>query len=443
MLTGLPNRAYVHEYLTQQLASAADNSQVALLFLDVDRFKLVNDTYGHTLGDAFLLVVSQRLRTSTRPTDLVARIGGDEFVIVAGGLRGSGQAVEIAERTRELFTRGFEVNGAELTSSVSIGVAIADGTNNGTHDAESMIREADTAMYQAKESGRDMVALFDTSMRDRVAQRLDLERDLHHALERDELELHYQPIVDIGSGAVRGFEALLRWHHPAWGLISPLSFIPVAEETGLIVDIGSWVLRESCRQMQDWRETLPGAAAMTISVNVSARQLRDQSFVGRVQRALHESGLPRESLTLELTESTLMENPDGAPEFLGRLKALGIKLAIDDFGTGYSSLAYLRRFPVDIVKIDRAFIIDLEGDSADATLVAAIVAMSDALGVTSIAEGVESDVQARHLLELGCSVAQGYFYSRPVPAAAAPETIARLGARARSRLRSVSDAFSA
>ena len=445
MLTGLPNRAYVEEYLGQRLiAVAGTNNKVAMLFLDVDRFKLVNDTYGHTLGDAFLLAVAHRLRTSTRPTDLVARIGGDEFVIVAGSLRGPGEAVEIAERTRKLFADPFDVRGAELATSVSIGVAIAGGGTDEGHDAESMIREADTAMYQAKESGRDTVAVFDSSMRERVSKRLDLERDLHHALQREELEIHYQPIMDIGSGAVRGFEALLRWNHPGWGTISPLSFIPVAEETGIIVDIGNWVLGESCRQMEEWRHQLPGGDHMTISVNVSARQLRDQSIVGHVSRALYESNLPRSALTLELTESTLMENPEGAPELLGRLKALGVGLAIDDFGTGYSSLAYLRRFPVDVVKIDRAFVIDLEQDSADATLVSAIVAMSDALGVTAVAEGVESEVQAAHLLELGCTVAQGYLYARPMPAAAVPARDRRACVRARrSRLRSVPDAFSA
>ena len=257
---------------------------------------------------------------------------------------------------------------------MSVGVAVSDGSDAHA-DAESMIRDADIAMYTAKESGRDAVASFDASMRDRVSKRLDLERDLHHALERDELVLHYQPVMDIGSGAVTGFEALLRWNHPAWGLVSPLTFIPVAEETGLIIDIGVWALGEACRQMQEWRRDLPGADDMKMAVNVSARQLRNNGIVGRVQRVLFESGLPRGALTLELTESTLMENPTGAPEVLGRLKALGVDLAIDDFGTGYSSLAYLRGFPVDTVKIDRAFVMNVDGpDSADATLVSAIVA---------------------------------------------------------------------
>ena len=443
LLTGLPNRAYVQEYVGQQLQTATPRERVALMFLDVDRFKLVNDSYGHTQGDAFLMSVAQRLRASIRPSDLVARIGGDEFVVVASRLSSDAEALELGQRTRRLFTAPFDVRGAELTCTVSVGVAVSDGSDAHA-DAESMIRDADIAMYSAKESGRDAVASFDASMRDRVSKRLDLERDLHHALERDELVLHYQPVMDIGSGRVTGFEALIRWNHPAWGLVSPLTFIPVAEETGLIIDIGAWALGEACRQMQQWRRELPDGEDMTMAVNVSARQLRNHGIVGRVQRALFESGLPRGALTLELTESTLMEDPTGAPEVLGRLKALGVELAIDDFGTGYSSLAYLRGFPVDTVKIDRAFVMNVDGpDSADATLVSAIVAMAEALGIATIAEGVESETQAERLLALGCGLAQGFLYSRPQPADAVPETVTRLAARARARLRPVRDAFSA
>ena len=427
VLTGLPNRVYVLEHVTSSLDRVRhQGGLVALLFLDLDRFKLVNDSHGHSLGDELLLAVAARLSASTRPSDTVARIGGDEFVIVVEGLRSVTEALEVAERTRLTFNVPFTLR-TEVASTVSIGVSITDGRDRAI-DAEAMIRDADAAMYQAKEAGRDAVTVFDTSMRDRAAQRLELERDLRHALERHELQLHYQPVVRLPDGEIEGFEALLRWSHPSRGQIPPMSFIPVAEDTGLIVLIGAWVVEEACRQLAIWRREIPGAGQLTMAVNVSARQLRDEHVVDTVRHAISTHRLPPEAIHLELTESVLMDNPTSAAELLNRLRGLGVKLSVDDFGTGYSSLAYLQRFAVDDVKIDRTFVDGLDrDDTSDESLVAAIIAMAGALKVTTIAEGVETIGQAHRLCDLGCDVAQGFLYSRPVPAEQVPATIERLG----------------
>jgi diguanylate cyclase (GGDEF)-like protein len=439
-LTGLPNRAYVHDYVRPILARVKHGDAfVALLFLDVDRFKLINDSHGHSLGDDLLLAIARRLRAITRSSDLVARIGGDEFVIVVEGLGSVKEALEVAERTRVSFDAPFRVRGAEIGSSASIGVSVTDGTDP-TIDAEALIRDADTAMYEAKEAGRDAVTVFNASMRDRAALRLALERELRHALERHELHVHYQPIVELPTGRVEGFEALLRWSHPLRGQIPPASFIPVAEDAGLIVPIGAWVIDEACRQLARWRQVIPQGERLYVSVNLSARQLRDPHLMRRVQHALDSQGLSHESLCLELTESLLMNNPAAAAELLEHIRSLGVRLSIDDFGTGYSSLSHLRRLPVDQVKIDRCFVAGLDhDDTSDESLVAAIVAMASALRVTTIAEGVETPAQADRLHDIGCDVAQGYLFSRPVAPGQVPEVVERLGVARRPRLRVLSD----
>jgi len=413
-LTGLPNRRMVHEHLTRVLQrTPIDDTHVALLFLDLDRFKLVNDTLGHTQGDLLLISVGQRLQDHVRNTDLVTRIGGDEFMIVLGDVASVSHALDMANRLRACLREPFVVNGTEFFVSASVGLSFAAGDDD--TDAEVLVREADTAMYQAKDAGRDSVAVFDESMRAKVSERVELEKDLRHAVDRGQLHLVYQPILALPHGPVEGVEALVRWAHPTLGVISPAKFIPLAEENGLIVEIGTWVMEEALRQLAVWRHLGPHMRDLHVAVNLSAAQLHDEQLVDRVGAALERHGLEGRALCLELTESVVMDDPAAAVAVLTELRRLGILLAIDDFGTEYSSLAYLKRFPVTSLKIDKSFVDSLaEEDSSDATLVAAVVAMAHALGVTTIAEGVESPTQAERLVELGCDAVQGFLYSRPV-----------------------------
>jgi diguanylate cyclase (GGDEF)-like protein len=427
-LTDLPNRLAARECVSRALSNAAHRRElVVLIFLDVDRFKLVNDTVGHSIGDELLIAVAQRLQVTVRHHDLVARTGGDEFVIVLADVVDVDQAIESTERIRRCFEMPFMVRDAEIYSSASLGVAFADGSDPAV-DFETMIRDADTAMYQAKDAGRDGIAVFDQSMRARAAERLELEHNLRGAQDRGELEVHFQPIVTLPEGHALGVEALVRWSHPLLGRIPPAKFIPIAEDMGLISELGGWVLDEACRQVSIWRNEVPDASELYVCVNLSARQLRDPRLIERVLGALSQSNLPPRALCLELTESILTQNIAEAG-LLNELDKLGIRLSIDDFGTGFSSLSYLKRFPIDYVKIDRAFVEGLGGDSADESsdenLVAAIIAMAGALGMTTIAEGVETAAQERALVTLGCRAAQGFRYSRAVAPSQLPEALRR------------------
>lgn len=416
-LTGLGNRTFAERAIAAALAAGARaEEEVAVVFLDLDRFKLVNDAHGYSFGDQLLVEVGERLTRAFGRRAAVARVGGDEFVAVVFPVAGAASARREAESAHAAIAAPFRIYGAEVQLSASVGVAVSSGAEP-TTDAETMLRDADTAMYQAKGSGRDMVTAFDDSMRDRIADRLALEHDLRRAVERDEFRLAFQPIVSLAEDetVVAGFEALLRWDRPTRGLVPASVFIECAEASGLLPDIGDWVVREACRRLAEWRE-VPGTAGLFVSVNVSSLHLRSEQLAPRVRRALAETGLDPDGLCIELAEPTLLENPAEGVALVIRLRELGVRLAVDNFGNSYASLAYLRQFPVDYVKIDRRFVEGLtEDDSTDATLVAAIVAMAEAIGATTVAEGVEHERQERALRELGCDLAQGFLYARPVP----------------------------
>ena len=408
------------------------------MFLDIDRFRLLNDSFGHGLGDELLAAVGERLEANSRAGDLVAHVGGDEFVIVARGVRETDHVRELAERTRLSLSRGFRVRDIEVPVSASVGVAIHRGADPAT-GAEAMLRDADIAMYQAKDSGGDAVAVFDTSMRQRVEDRLELENELRHALDRGELHLAYQPIVRSQDGRVTSLEALLRWSHPVLGEIEPSVFVPIAEDTGLIVEIGTWVLDQACADLVALREQVAHSDELCVAVNLSARQLHDNTLLDHVARSLLGRGLPASGLRLELTESLVMENLALISKLLVSLRSCGVRISVDDFGTGYSSLATLDRLPVDEVKIDKSFVDGIAERGANTTLVSAIVAIAESLGITTVAEGVERAEQADRLQELGCEQAQGYLFSTPVAFDELPGVIAAAraggGARAQRRAR--------
>ncbi len=411
MLTGLANRFSLDARLQQSLADSRRNGHgLAVLFLDLDRFKHINDSLGHQVGDQLLRQVAERLRTTVRDADIVARQGGDEFVVVVQGIGDSAHAAHVAQKILGRLSAPYLADGSELHTTPSIGIALYPDDGE---DAAALLRCADTAMYHAKAHGRANFQFYTEEMNRSATERLDLERKLRRALQQQEFELWYQPQLAARDGQVTGVEALVRWRHPEDGLIAPARFIPLAEETGLIVDLGSWVLGEACRQARRWLDA--GLPPLRMSVNLSTRQLMHAGLADAVSAALAETRLPPALLELEITESSVMERPDDAIPVLDGLKQLGVELAIDDFGTGYSSLSYLKLFPLDHLKIDRSFVSDIKHDPNDAAIVAAAVSLAHNLGLSVIAEGVESAVQVERLVELGCDELQGYHFSKPLP----------------------------
>jgi diguanylate cyclase (GGDEF)-like protein/PAS domain S-box-containing protein len=412
-LTGLVNRTVLRERLQARLASRRRPSSVAVLFLDIDDFKVVNDTLGHEIGDAMLLEVGRRLQTERRSRDTAARMGGDEFTILLSGLRGTEDAVAVAERIRRALRRPIQLGDRKLTIGISIGIAIA---TKRTTKAEDLLAEADTALYEAKARGKDRHVLFHPSMRDRAWSRLDLEGDLRRAIEHDEFEVHYQPIVDLATGRMLEVEALVRWRHPQRGILPAGAFIPLAEANGLVVPIGRAVLEKACRQLRAWHDAFPQHADLRVSVNVSARQAEDPAIVGLVGRLLAETGLEARHLSLEITETAMLADSGASEEFLRRLGELGVNLAIDDFATGFSALDYVKRLSVRSLKIDRSFVSGLGRIAEDSAIVAATIAFAHGLGLVATAEGIETEAQLAALRELGCDRGQGYLFARPLPA---------------------------
>jgi diguanylate cyclase (GGDEF)-like protein len=426
-LTGLANRALFTNRVEQALLRAQrDASRTAVLFLDLDDFKEINDSLGHAAGDALLIQAAERLRTCLRAGDTAARLGGDEFAVLLERCSDNGDdATHVAERISRAFAHPFSLESREAFVTASVGIAVTVGTESGAD----MLRNADLAMYLAKKRGKARVEQFARHMHEEVVERLDLLAELRHAIERNELQLEYQPIVELATRTVSGLETLVRWEHPTRGRIPPAEFIPIAEQSGLIVPIGRWVLLHACAHARHWSRAMPDLPPVTVTVNLSARQLGDTNLIDDVTTALRVAGLRRDQLVLELTESTLLANSEETVGILTALKELGVRLAIDDFGTGYSSLSYLRRFPVDVLKIDKSFVDEVDDGPGASALASAVIALGNSLGLRVVAEGIEHESQFAALTALGCKFGQGYLFSRPLPPGEVLEYLVQHGAR--------------
>ena len=414
-LTKLPNRALLAENLKFVIERARQHEdyQFAVLFLDLDRFKNVNDSLGHSIGDQLLIAMARRLESCTREVDMVARLGGDEFAILLDGIHSCAEAADMARRIQEKLQSPFNLSGHEVFTTTSIGIALS---STGYDHPEAMLRDADTAMYRAKAQGKACYEVFDKGMHTHAVYVLQMENDLRRAIDREELRVYYQPIVSLDNGQLSGFEALIRWQHPERGFINPSDFIPLAEDTGLIVPLGLWILRKACQQLTKWQWQNAANRSLFMSVNLSGKQVAQPGLVDQIRTILEETNVEAKYLKLEITESAVMDNAEMAVQLLKRLKGLGVQLSIDDFGTGYSSLGYLHRFPVNTLKIDRSFVGRIGEAAENIEIVRTIVSLAENMGMEVVAEGIETLSQLKQLRKLKCQYGQGYLFSRPVDA---------------------------
>ncbi len=424
-LTGLANRVLFQDRLEQSLMGARRNgTDVGLLFIDIDRFRVVNDIYGHALGDELLQACSARLKDKLRRSDTVARLGGNSFAVILDAVRNIAVLTSVASKLSEALRAPFKIGDHEIFVTISVGIDIS---SEASYDPAQMVRRTELALHQAKSDGRNACQVFTQQSAPMDKIRVGLEAALHHAMERDELRLAYQPQVSVCGQQFVGVEVLLRWEHPALGMVAPNVFIPVLEDTGLIEPFGEWVLRSACQQYKQWLDDGLVGNASKISVNLSPRQFRQRDLGERIQQALYDTGLPPENLTLEVTESTLMYNLEQGASMLSEMRSLGVKVAIDDFGTGYSSLSYLKDLPIDFLKIDRSFVKDIVDDKNDAAIANSIIALAHNLGLKVVAEGVESQDILDALASFGCDQYQGYFFAKPVFAGDIPELVSQCG----------------